>query len=83
MAKPPTKAQVLGVKVGALQAKSLRKLDRVIATLREISASWEDVDSAIEMAVDDLIDQQLAEFRQTIADSVEILRQPEGAEWGE
>lgn len=81
MAKQPTKAKVLGVKVGALRAKSLRKLDRVIATLREISAHWEDVDSAIEMAVDDMIDQQLAEFRRTIADSVEILRQPEGAEW--
>lgn len=83
MAKPQSKAQILGVRVGALQAKSLRKLDRVIATLREISAAWEDVDSAIEMAVDDLIDQQLAEFRSTLAESVEILREPEGHRWAE
>jgi hypothetical protein len=78
MAKPQTRAQVLGVKPGALQAKTLRKVDRVEKLLREISAPWEDVDSAIEMAVDDLLSGPLAELRKTIADSIEILREPEG-----
>lgn len=80
MAKAPSKAQVLGVKPGALSAKSLRKVDRVIVLLREISASWQDIDSYIEMAVDDMIDGPLAEFRSSIATSVEMLREPEGWE---